>query len=49
MHKVIGVKWTEKPTKDGQGVSVGEVVSGSPAEKAGILQGDVIISFRDVL
>ena len=45
MHKVIGVKWTEKPTKDGQGVSVGEVVAGSPAEKAGILQGDVILSF----
>lgn len=35
VHKVIGVKWTEKPTKDGQGVSVGEVIAGSPAEKAG--------------
>jgi hypothetical protein len=45
MHKVIGVKPTEKPTKDGQGVSVGEVVAGSPAEKAGILQGDIILSF----
>jgi hypothetical protein len=45
MHKVIGVKPTEKPTKDGQGVSVGEVIAGSPAEKAGILQGDVILSF----
>jgi membrane-associated protease RseP (regulator of RpoE activity) len=45
MHKVIGVKWTEKPTKDGQGVSVGEVLAGSPAEKAGISQGDVILSF----
>jgi len=45
MHKVIGVKPTGKPTKDGQGVSVGEVVAGSPAEKAGILQGDVILSF----
>jgi hypothetical protein len=45
MHKVIGVKWTEKRTKDGQGVSVGEVVAGSPAEDGGILQGDVILSF----
>jgi membrane-associated protease RseP (regulator of RpoE activity) len=45
MHKVIGVKPTEKPTKDEQGVSVGEVVAGSPAEKAGILQGDIILSF----
>jgi len=45
MHKVIGVKPTEKPTKDGQGVSVGEVVAGSAAEKAGILQGDIILSF----
>lgn len=45
MHKVIGVKRAEKPAQDGQGVSVGEVVAGSPAEKAGILQGDVILSF----
>ena len=45
MHKVIGVKWTEKPTKDGQDVSVGEVVTGSSAEKADILRGDVILSF----
>ncbi len=45
MHTVIGVKWTGKPTKDGQGVGVGEVVAGSPAEKAGILPWDVILSF----
>ena len=45
MHKVIGVKRAEKPAQDGQGVSVGEVVAGSPAEKAGILRGDVILSF----
>jgi S1-C subfamily serine protease len=46
MYKVIGVKSTEKPTKDGPGVSVGEVVAGSPAEKAGILQGYVIHFFN---
>jgi hypothetical protein len=48
MHKVIGIKWAEKPTKDGQGVSVGEVVNGSSAEKGGILQGDVILSFASM-
>lgn len=48
-QKVIGVKWMEKPANDGQGVSVGEVIAGSPAEKAGILQGDVILSFGSIL
>ena len=43
--RTVQMKWTEKRTKDGQDVSVGEVVAGSPAEKAGILQGDVVLSF----
>jgi hypothetical protein len=45
MQKVIGVKWAGKPVQEGRGVRVGEVVVGSPAEKAGILPGDKILSF----
>ena len=43
--KVIGVKWKETPIQDVQGAIVGEVAANSPAEKAGILPGDVILSF----
>jgi len=44
VQKVIGVKWKETPVQDVQGAIVGEVVANSPAEKAGILPGDVILS-----
>lgn len=48
VQKVIGVKWKETPVQDVQGAIVGEVVANSPAEKAGILPGDVILSFGGV-
>jgi hypothetical protein len=45
VQKVIGVKRKETPVQDMQGAIVGEVIAKSPAEKAGILPGDVILSF----
>jgi hypothetical protein len=44
IDKVIGVKWAEKPDENGQNVVVVKVVPGTPAEKAGVLPGDVIVS-----
>jgi hypothetical protein len=44
-QKIIGVKAPEIPAQDVQGAIVGEVIAGSPAEKGGILPGDVIKSF----
>lgn len=48
VKRVIGVKWKETPVQDVQGAIVGEVADNSPAEKAGILPGDVILSFGDM-
>jgi PDZ domain len=48
VQKVIGVKWEEKPDQDVQGVIVGEVVADSPAEKSGVLPGDIILSFENM-
>ncbi|MDY7031328.1 MAG: PDZ domain-containing protein [Thermodesulfobacteriota bacterium] len=44
-QKVIGVKAPAIPAQDVQGAIVGEVIAGSPAEKGGILPGDIIQSF----
>ncbi len=38
----------EIPAQDVQGAIVGEVIAGFPAEKGGILPGDVIKSFGDM-
>ena len=43
VDKVIGIKPGETSFENGSAVIVGEVVSGRPAEKAGVLSGDKII------
>lgn len=44
IEKIIGVKWAEKPDENGQNVVVTKVIPGTPAEKAGVFPGDVIVS-----
>lgn len=48
IEKIIGVKWAEKPEENGQKVVVSKVITGSPAEKAGVLRGDIISSFDNM-
>lgn len=48
IHKVIGVKLKKHQDQDEQGVIVGDVVANSPAEKAGILPGDIILRFESM-
>ena len=48
VQKVIGVKWKNNQDLDVQGVIVGDVVANSPAEKAGILPGDIILRFENM-
>ncbi|MGA1863989.1 MAG: PDZ domain-containing protein, partial [bacterium] len=48
IDKIIGVKWAEKPGENGQRVMVSAVVPGTPAERAGVLRGDVINSFDNM-
>ncbi|MGA1839544.1 MAG: PDZ domain-containing protein [bacterium] len=48
IDKIIGVKWAEKPGENGQKVVVSEVIPGTPAEKAGVLRGDIISSFDNM-
>jgi hypothetical protein len=48
IDKIIGVKWAEKPDENGQSVIVSKVMPGTSAKKAGVLPGDVIISFDNL-
>jgi hypothetical protein len=48
IDKIIGVKWAEQPDENRQSVVVVRIVPGTPASKAGVLTGDVIVDFGNM-